>query len=347
MVVDDAARLLDHGAADLGDRGGPAQPRRRSLQHAELCGPGLRLLEEFGVRQGDRRVRGERRDEGDVAARPVVRLAGDRRKRPDDAVMVDGRRDEVAGELQDAGVALVAMTRVVACIGVGQHAPGPQDLADPALVAVERRQPGRHVVRQASPRGDLEAVVLEDPDRRHVRAEDSLRLVHDRPEQFLPVVRGRQALGDAEDRVEALGELRLQRHGGPLLRSRAGSDPDGRGRCAGRSVPLALVRAEQALPDGRADVDHAIPGPHPGAALPPVGLGRADTQRLTCAHTVRCSHPGPARASPSSVRGRWRGSPMSTVVGRRRSEPVRGFHAPGSGGRGRTSGLQDPRRATP
>ena len=62
----------------------------------------------------------------------------------------------------------------------------------------------------AGPGGDLEVVVAQDPDRRGVDAQRPHRLVDDHPEQLLAVVRRDQAPGDAEDGVEALGELDLE-----------------------------------------------------------------------------------------------------------------------------------------
>ena len=73
----------------------------RRLEDRELRGARLGLGEQFGVGQGDRRVRRERRDEGDVAIGPGPRLVGDRGQRPDDPVVMDEWRDEVARELED------------------------------------------------------------------------------------------------------------------------------------------------------------------------------------------------------------------------------------------------------
>ena len=144
VVVDDPAGLLDDGPADLLDRAGPAQPRRGGLEHAQLGGPRLGLLEELGVGQRDGRVRRERRDEGDVAARPVARLVGDGGQRPDDPVVVDERRDEVAARTRGRRVAVEAVRVDLADVGEREDATGPQDLPDPALVAGEDRQAGRH-----------------------------------------------------------------------------------------------------------------------------------------------------------------------------------------------------------
>ena len=106
VVVDDPARLLDDRPADL------ARPSSARLIRAEaawrtleLGGPRLGLLEQLGVGEGDRGVGRERRDERDVAARPVARLVRDRGQRADDPVVVDERRDQVAGDLERGVVA--------------------------------------------------------------------------------------------------------------------------------------------------------------------------------------------------------------------------------------------------
>jgi hypothetical protein len=79
VVVDDPARLLDDRSSDGLDRRRPAQATRCRLQHLELRGSRLGLLEQLGVRQRDAGVRGQRRDESDVAVGPVARLARDGR----------------------------------------------------------------------------------------------------------------------------------------------------------------------------------------------------------------------------------------------------------------------------
>ena len=68
-------RLLDDRAADGLDRVRPAQPGRRGLEDLELRRPRRGPLEQLGVREGDRRVRGEGGEECDVAIGPVARLA--------------------------------------------------------------------------------------------------------------------------------------------------------------------------------------------------------------------------------------------------------------------------------
>ena len=291
VVIDDPACLLDDGPADLGDRGGPAEPRRGRLEDRELGGLRLGLLEQFGIRERDRRVGRERRDEGDVAARPVARIAGDRGQRADDAIVVDERRDQVAGEFDDPVVPGVAVTRVVANVRPGQHTTGAEDLADPTLVAMERRQVGRHLVRQARPRGDLEAVVLEDPDRRDVGSQGTLGLVDDGSEQLLAIVRGRKAFGDPEDGVEALGQLGFERVPGEDL---GVTELAVRGRRVGRNG-RRVARAQQALPDGWSDVRGAIARAETGSAVPPGGDRAGEHAAAHVRSSPGWSHRGASR----------------------------------------------------
>ena len=67
VVVDDAAGLLDHGPADLLDRGRPAHPRRGGLEDGEMGGP---LLDAARAEPGGEQDRAEQR-EGRVGP-PVV-----------------------------------------------------------------------------------------------------------------------------------------------------------------------------------------------------------------------------------------------------------------------------------
>jgi hypothetical protein len=103
------------------------------------------------------------------------------------------------------------------------------------------------VVRDARPGGHLEPVVADGPDRRGIRSQDALRVVHDHPEQLAPVVRRGQATGDPEDGVESLGQLRFETHrrrrrlAGVGLRDRHAIRPDdppedGAGSRGARSV---------------------------------------------------------------------------------------------------------------
>ena len=210
VVIDDPARLLDDRPADLGRGAVAAHPGGRRLEDLELGGARLGLLEQLGVGEGDGRVRGQGRDERHVAARPIARLARDRGQRAQDPVVVDERRDQMAGDLERGVVRHRCVELIAANVGVGEDVPGTQDLADPALVASEDRQLPGQLVREAGPRRDLEGVVVQDPDRGGVGAEGPSGLVHDHPEQVGAIVRGGQASGDAEDGVETLGELGLE-----------------------------------------------------------------------------------------------------------------------------------------
>ena len=110
--------------------------------------------------------------------------------------------------LEDAGVALVGHDwpidpdvgdgqDLAACAGPRRS--GPRRGRGPAAVRTCVGQPG--------PGGDLEAVVTQDPDGRHVGAQRPLRLVDDHREQLAPIVRGGEPPGDLEDGVEADGKL--------------------------------------------------------------------------------------------------------------------------------------------
>ena len=209
VVIDDPVGLLDDGPGDLLDRDGPAHPGGRGLEHLELGRPGSGLLEQLGVGEGDRGVGRQGRDEGHVAARPGTRILAQRGQRADDPAVVHERSRQVAGDLGDAVVPGVAVLTDGPDVREGQDVTRAQDLADPALVTTEDRQAARDVVGETGPGGDLQAVVAEHPDGRGVGPQPAPRLVDDHPDERLAVVRGGQAPGDPEDRVEALGELRL------------------------------------------------------------------------------------------------------------------------------------------
>jgi hypothetical protein len=132
---------------------------------------------------------------------------------------MDERCDQVSGDLEGRVVALGCVALLAAHIRVGQDLPGAQDLADPPLVARDDRQALREVIGKASPRSDLEDVIAEDADGGRVGAQRQPRLVDDHAEEVGPIVRRGEPPGDAEDRVEPLGELGLQR---PAGRGRAG-----------------------------------------------------------------------------------------------------------------------------
>ena len=158
---------------------------------------------------------------------------------------------------------------------------GPQHLADPALADAERRQGGREVVGQARPRGHVQLVVAEDPDRDVVDAESPFRLVHDRAEQFLSIVRRGQPLGDAEDAVEPLGELRFE------------ADP-GRPDSSSASGWVSGTVSRRRKTDGR---------PWPGAR----SRARFSIDAVTEArsHTAASSHRGCPNWPSPAVPGGW------------------------------------------
>jgi hypothetical protein len=120
---------------------------------------------------------------------------------------VGQRRDEVAGEVDDPGIALDTGVRVDPGVRPCAGTTGPQHLSDPAITGAEDRQRRRRLVVDARPRGEREQVVTHEADRHEIDVECALRLVDDRPEQFAAVVRCSELLGDAQDTVEALGEL--------------------------------------------------------------------------------------------------------------------------------------------
>ena len=235
VVVDDPARLLDDGAADGLDRGRPAQPTRCRLEHRQLGGPGLGLLEQLGVGERDAGVRGERRDECHVAIGPCSGFAGDRRERPDQPLVMEQRRDEIGADVEDPVIPLDAVAPVGGDVAPRGDTTGAQDLTDPALVDAEHRQHRGDAVRQARPGGHVQVVVAQDADVDVVDPERALRLVDDGPEQLMAIVRGGEPLGDPEHAVEPLGELGLQP--GPA-----------RGQWIGLPVP---VRRRQQSPEQR------------------------------------------------------------------------------------------------
>ena len=192
------------------------------------------------------------------ATSPSVQARGcerDRRERADDAVVVDQRRDELAGELEHAVVAVVAVLAHAADVLARDHPAGAQHLPGPALVAAEDREGRRHLVADARPGRDLEPVVAQDPDRRAVRAQRPHRLVDDGPEQLLLVVGLGEALGDAQDRVQPLGELDLE----------GASDARRRHRFRGQRLARVAQQAAEQRRSARRGRGRRGPG-HPGFA---------------------------------------------------------------------------------
>ena len=155
-------------------------------------------------------MRRQGRQERDIALGPVARLARDRGQRADHPIVVDERRDEIGGEIDDAVVPIGAGVGLRAAIRPGGHPSGAQDVADQALADAEDRQGRRQLVGQPGPRRDRQLVAVEDADRHVVDPQRPPGLVDDRAEQLAPVVRRSQPLGDAEDGIEALSELGLE-----------------------------------------------------------------------------------------------------------------------------------------
>jgi hypothetical protein len=121
--------------------------------------------------------------------------------------MVDQWGDKVTGDVKDTGVSLVGELVFDPHVGDGPDVAAAQDLADRALVLREDRQPSGLVIGQPSPGSDLEAVVAQDPDGRHVGPQRPLCLVDDHREELDPIVRGGEPPGDLKDGVKAPGKL--------------------------------------------------------------------------------------------------------------------------------------------
>ena len=123
------------------------------------------------------------------------------------AIAVDQWRDEVAGEVESLGVAFAGDVTVGVDVRPGHHVAGPDDLADEAVLAVERRHLDDAGIGQPCPGRHLEAVLAQEPDGGRIDSESPLRLVHDHPDQLRAIVRRGEAADDAEDAVERFGEL--------------------------------------------------------------------------------------------------------------------------------------------
>jgi hypothetical protein len=164
-------------------------------------------------------MRGERRDERDVSVGPIARFAGACGQRPDHALVMGERRDQVAGEFDDAGVSIDTGGRIGPGVRPRLGSTRPQYLVDPPVVDAECREGCRDVVVDPRPGGELQLVVAKEADRDEIDSECALRLVDDRAKQLLAIVRRSEAFGDAEEAVEAFGELgfevgaRLRRDG--------------------------------------------------------------------------------------------------------------------------------------
>ena len=203
-----------------------AHPGRGGLEDLELGGACLGLLEQLGV---GRAIAACVASVVMNATSPLVQARGSRRDRRQGA---ETRSWWMSGAIRWPATSKTPSYRSRACwrsprtSGIGQDVPGAQDLADPALVAPEDRQaPGERRRGGPAQAATSRTVVAQDPDRRGVGAQGALGLVDDHPEEVGPIVRGGQPSGDAEDRVESLGELGLEgaaRRRGMLATGRAG-----------------------------------------------------------------------------------------------------------------------------
>ena len=164
-----------------------------------------------------------------------------------------------------------------------------EDLADPALVAPEARHPLGDAVGEAGRGRDLEPVVAQDPDRGRIGPQDALRLVDDHPEEVGPIVRRGQPAGDAEDRVETLGELGLE--------PRIGDHPGGLTRGLRTHQ---LVAADHPLEDGAAARRRRSVG-RPGGHRGPVRDGVTDSSFWARAHVPMVAVPGRSEGPPSVI----------------------------------------------
>ncbi len=301
---------------------GLAEARRGCLQDLELRGPGDGLFEELCVREGDRGVRRQGRDERHVAARPGPRLTGDRRQRADDTIVVDQGRGEVAGHLEDALVALGPVGRVQPHVREGQDMPRPEHLVHPAFVAVEDRQPAGDVIGDAGPGRDLESIVVKHPDRRRVGAEHTLGLAEDGPKELLAVMRGGEASGDPEDGVETLRQLGLE--------PRASERDPGRVRLRDGGRPVGPAEAPEDRSAGRC----ARPVGRRSGRGRPRRSGHDVGPGWSRAHgPMVASATSPAESPSVTVGGMTKGTPLThgtlrTTLRRRRGPPRPGRRIP-------------------
>ena len=224
------------------------------------------------------------------ATSPLVhdaRLAGDRRQRADHPVVVDQRGDEVAGDLDDAVVALEPVARRPR----GRPArPAPARSAGPRRPSPRRaegRQPPGDVVGDAGPGGHLEPVVAHGSGSSW-RRPGAPRFVSSTiiRNSSCAVVRGGQPAGDPEDGVEALGELGLEARGAPA--ARPGSAP-GLGRAIGADDP----------PEDRAPGRGARSVGRRGGRRRPGRSGRCHPRRRSRAHGPMVARAGPSPEPPS------------------------------------------------
>ena len=264
----------------------------RGLEDLELRGAGLGLLEQLGVAERDGGVRRQRRDEGDVAARPRARLAGHGRQGADHLVVVDERRRSGGRRPR---------TRRRSAPRRSRGRPGrPGRRARGRCAGPRRPSPPlarRRACRPATSSGMPAQAAISSWSSRRMR----IVVASARRTRFVsstivrnssaPVVRRGEPAGDPEDGVEPLGELGLEHETGsgrsagmPRLhrqglgdgRDAVGPDdpPDDR---AGRRGPRSVCRRDgQRRPDGcGSDVVVTVARAHVRIVAPQARLRRA------------------------------------------------------------------------
>ncbi len=274
VVVDDLAGLLDDRPAHCLHGRGAVQAPGRGLQDGELRRACLGLLEQLGVRERDAGVRGQGGQERDVAIGPLAWLQGDGGKRPDHPVVVDQRRDEVAGGLDDALGSLGAVPRVLRASDQAAIWPVWRTSPTQPSSTPNGRQRPRGLLGQAGPGRDDQVVVLDDADRDVIDTQRAQRLIDDRAEQLRADRAWRRAVQRCSGRCRAARLAgsrgcrsslpsaspkapeppRRRRYSEGLVSATPGSDPgSGEGSCGGS---CALMVAASSHPRPLVPPDH-------------------------------------------------------------------------------------------
>ena len=280
--------------------------------------------------------------------RPVARLVGHGGERADDPVVMDERGDEVAGERRRRRRTALSPWRQAPRGHRGRRGRDRVRRTSPTQPS-SRRRSGRSAatsVGEPGPGGDLEMVVAQDADRRGIGAQGAAGLVDDRPEQLLAVVRGGEPLGDAEDGVEPLGELELERPaaGDRRVVARSSASPPRSRRNRDGRAPVGARHAEGPGP-GHAGSALAVSLTH--AHRPMVApRARANGRSVVRSRPVRTYQPG-RQAGPRPRRGpgldRVGRRPATPGTRRRPSRP--GRTRPRAGARRRSTPGTRPRRS--
>ena len=159
-------------------------------------------------------------------------------------------------------------------------------------------QGARDLVRQAGPGGDDQAVLREEADGHVVDAQGARRLVDDRPEELVAIVRRGQPFGDAQHRIETLRELGLEADRGAVRQLVAGAGQEAsEERWPGRVDLWTGSRPGRGVAGFEARA-HATASSHSGPPLPPRHPYRTGGYRSTRSRTARRPH--------GTVRGRRR-----------------------------------------